>query len=120
MIPVYLKTKEKKIDSEFVFLGDAEFPVFYAKREINGLESIDIRILEFTKNGLRYEGDIIFPFYSLNRDDYLVSEYESNKKVLYNENSLGFFDSNFEESVFLKRSFVNRIHQFINNQEIRY
>lgn len=120
MMPVYLKTKEKHINSDFVKIGEAEFPIFYAKSEINLLESIDIRLLEFTKNGLKYDFEIIFPFYNLNRDDYLVSDFESDKKIIYNENSLGFFDIKFNESVLFKRSFVNRIHQFLNFQDIVY
>jgi hypothetical protein len=118
LIPIYLKTKQKNIDSDFIKFGMPE--VYYAKSKLFDFEHLDIRQLDYTKNGLVYLDEIIFPFYKLEDDDYLTTNFDTEITLIYNEKSLGFFIKDFDQSVIIKRNYVNKIHRFLNSRIFTY
>lgn len=54
-------------------------------------------------------------FIVLNGDSYLIQDYSNDFKIVYNEKTLGVFLKNTKSLSQLKRSSLNKIHEFINN-----
>lgn len=53
------------------------------------------------------------PFYKLDGDMYLVTDYSSEMKLVYNERSLGFFIKNTSNLVQMRRQVLIDIHEFL-------
>jgi hypothetical protein len=69
--------------------------------------------LKFSKGGLRGK-KLVFPFFNLKGDDYLISDYSSSMKVFANENKIGLFQKSTQTSMLLNNFLVNKVHDFIN------
>ena len=69
--------------------------------------------LKFSKGGLRGK-KLVFPFFNLKGDDYLISEYSSTMKVFANENKIGLFQKSTQTSMLLNNFLVNKVHDFMN------
>lgn len=62
--------------------------------------------------GVKVDGDLTIPFYRLSNDMYLVTEYSSEMKLIYNERSLGVFLNETKDLVQIARGTIIQIHVF--------
>jgi hypothetical protein len=62
--------------------------------------------------GVKVKGKMEIPFYKLEGDMYLSTDYSSEMKLIYNENSLGIFLKKSQDLVQMRRSTVIEIHEF--------
>lgn len=62
--------------------------------------------------GIKVNGKIALPFFKLEGDMYVTTDYSSEMKLIYNENSLGIFLKKSGDLVQMKRSTVIEIHEF--------
>lgn len=83
---------------------------------------INIGQLNISKKGLvlkkgGFKGSkILYPFYDLKGDDYIIAEYSSSMKVFANENKIGLFQKSTKSSMLLNNFLVNKVHDFINGR----
>ena len=117
LIPIYNEKGQK------VKLADAKkfsksLAIDYATIESNAEDEACIRIgeLTFTKAGWKAGNskEIIYPFSSMQGDDYLITEYSENLKIFRNENALGLYFRKEKSQMLLHYKVVNKIHTFIN------
>ena len=62
--------------------------------------------------GLKVKGKVTIPFYKLEGDMYVVTDYSDKMKFLYNERSFGIFLKDTKDLVQIKRSSLIEIHEF--------
>lgn len=62
--------------------------------------------------GVRVNGKLEIPFFKLEGDMYLTTDYSNEMKLIYNENSLGIFIKKSQDLVQMRRSTVIEIHEF--------
>lgn len=63
--------------------------------------------------GIKVKNKLEIPFFKLEGDMYLVSDYSSEMRLVYNENSLGIFIKKTGDLVQMKRGTVIDIHEFL-------
>lgn len=63
--------------------------------------------------GIKVKGKIIVPFYKLNGDSYLVTDYSQDMKFVYNEKSLCIFLKKTGDLVQMKRQTIIDTHAFL-------
>ena len=63
--------------------------------------------------GIKVKGKLEIPFFKLEGDMYLVIDYSSEMKLVYNENSLGIFLKKAGDLVQMRRGAVIDIHEFL-------
>tara|TARA_Y100000385_G_C12921369_1_gene562719 strand:+ start:65 stop:913 length:849 start_codon:yes stop_codon:yes gene_type:complete len=122
LFPEYIKkrtpTNSKSINSKAITIKRPEKYVTYELNptlKYNSIEDVNI-----ASNGLRLNKNIVFPFYSLDGDDYLVTDFNSEMKIFANENSLGIFLNETFDSILISRILLNKVHNFINGREILF
>ena len=76
---------------------------------------LSISELNISSYGLKKDGKIIYPFYNLKGDDYLVADFSKDYKLIANEKSMGLYLKNHYESILIQRRLMNKIHAFLNN-----
>jgi len=122
LFPEYLKfssTKQAKPkDSGFISIKQGGENENYNnfKRDPNN-SFISIKEMSITAEGLKNDYKIVYPFYDLKGDDYLVSQFDDAMKIFANENSLGIFLINTDDSILISRVLLNKVHDFINNKD---
>lgn len=90
--------------------------IAYAK--VSSKEKNDKTLKDNIKNGVvvnkgvRVKNKIEIPFYKLEGDMYLVTDYSPRMKFIYNEKSLGIFLKETRNLVQIKRSTILEIHEF--------
>jgi len=62
--------------------------------------------------GVKIKSKLVIPFYKLEGDMYVVTDYSSDMKLLYNERSLGIFLKSTNDLVQMGRGDLIRIHTF--------
>ncbi|WP_370227799.1 hypothetical protein [Mesoflavibacter sp.] len=62
--------------------------------------------------GVKVKSKLVIPFYKLEGDMYVVTDYSSDMKLLYNERSLGIFLKSTNDLVQMGRGDLIRIHTF--------
>lgn len=83
---------------------------------------INIGQLNISKKGLVLKrrgakgSKILYPFYDLKGDDYIIAEYSKSMKVFANENRIGLFQISTNSSMLLNNFLVNKVHDFINGR----
>lgn len=87
------------------------------KREDNK-SFVEFRDLHVSAKGLKKDGKIIYPFYNLRGDDYLISDFSDQYKIVANEKSMGLYIKGAEESILIQRRLINKIHSFLNDLAI--
>lgn len=65
--------------------------------------------------GIRVNGKLAVPFFKLSGDMYVVSDYSSEMKLIYNERSLGIFLKQTNDLVQIGRGDIINIHEFFFN-----
>jgi hypothetical protein len=63
--------------------------------------------------GVKVKGKLVLPFYKLEGDMYVVTDYSEMMKLLYNENSLGIFLKKTRNLVQIGRGDIIEIHDFL-------
>lgn len=86
----------------------------YIQDEKEATESISK--LKFTKEGWKLKNKLIYPFYNLKGDDYIINDYSESLRVFSNEDALGLFLKKEKDQMLVKFSIINKMHKFINNQ----
>lgn len=67
---------------------------------------------KIVNKGVKKKGKMEIPFYKLSGDMYVVSDYSSAMKFIYNERSLGIFLKETNDLIQIKRSSIIEIHDF--------
>lgn len=80
------------------------------KNEITLKEKLGKGVI--VNKGVRVKGKLEVPFFKLEGDMYLVVDYSSEFKLLYNERSLGIFVKKSGDLVQMRRSSLIEIHEF--------
>lgn len=62
--------------------------------------------------GVKVDGKLAIPFFKLEGDMYITTDYSSEMKLIYNENSLGIFVKKSNDLVQMRRGTVIEIHEF--------
>tara|TARA_B100002052_G_scaffold274678_1_gene277970 strand:- start:3546 stop:4409 length:864 start_codon:yes stop_codon:yes gene_type:complete len=125
LIPVFKKKGKgitssqlnfKDLDSSSIFILDSK-DLFqeYIQDENNSSESIGN--LKFTKEGWKLKNKLIYPFYNLKGDDYIINDYSESLRVFSNEDALGLFLKKEQDQMLVRFTIINKIHQFVNNQD---
>lgn len=110
-----LMAENMSINSKIVTVKRPEKYVTYElnpKLKYNSIEDVNI-----APNGLILNKNIVFPFYSLDGDDYLVTDFNSEMKIFANEKSLGIFLNETYDSILISRILLNKVHNFVNGRE---
>ena len=125
MIPMYSKVRSvsnssSTIKSSSSNVKDGEIEIsLLTKINYYSLQKdklfVNIGELNISKYGLKKDGKIIFPFYNLKGDDYLVADFSKDYKLIANEKSMGLFLKNHNEAILIQRRLMNKIHAFLNN-----
>jgi hypothetical protein len=124
LIPVFKKNGSKGLTSSqlksretlsgSIVISDSK-NLFYEYIKDENRSSESISKLKFTKEGWKLKNKLIYPFYNLNGDDYLINDYSESLRVFSNEDALGLFLKKEKDQMLVKFSVINKIHQFINN-----
>ncbi|NCP21583.1 MAG: hypothetical protein COS42_11810 [Flavobacteriales bacterium CG03_land_8_20_14_0_80_35_15] len=67
---------------------------------------------KIVNKGINGKGDLEIPFYKLEGDMYVVIDYSTDMKFIYNERSLGIFLKKTKDLVQIGRSEIIKIHEF--------
>ena len=91
--------------------------VSYVKVASENKDEASIRELlplaQIEKKGIKLKKKIVLPFYKINGDSYLVSDYSDKMKLVYNEKSLGIFLKETKVLVQLSRNSLRDVHDFL-------
>jgi hypothetical protein len=68
-------------------------------------------------NGVKVKGKLEVPFYKLEGDMYLVTDYSSKMKLIYNEKSLGIFLKETGDLVQIRRGNLIETHEFFFDEK---
>lgn len=120
---------EKISQSEFDTSNSSHYQIDDSFYQINEEVKFSLSETKYTKKGLeafvpipsapsggRYE--LALPFYKLKNDDYLVSDFSDEFKLVANERAMGLFFKATGEFVQLQRSVVTKIHDFLNKTDL--
>ena len=124
LIPIFRKEGNKGITtSQFnnreknegdIYVNDSK-DLYYQYIQDENKSSVSISNLKFTKQGWEKGRKLVYPFYSIKGDDYIIKDYSETLKIFSNENALGIFLKKEEDQMLLTYKLVNKIHSFINN-----
>ena len=81
----------------------------------NNIENINKVLKEgkVVNRGVKVKGKVVIPFYKLEGDMYVVTDYSEMMKLLYNEKSLGIFLKETRNLVQIGRGDIIEIHDFL-------
>jgi len=82
-----------------------------ASGETSDVES-DVINGKIVNRGVRVKGKNMIPFYKMEGDMFVVSDYSNEMKLVYNERSLGIFLKNTRDLVQIKRGSLIELHDF--------
>ena len=106
-----------EVDSGSIFiLGSGSKDLFYEYIQDENNSSESIGNLKFTKAGWKLKNKLVYPFYNLKGDDYIINDYSESLRVFSNEDALGLFLKKEQDQMLVRFSIINKIHQFVNNQ----
>jgi hypothetical protein len=72
---------------------------------------------KLVNKGVKVKSKLVIPFYKLNGDMYVVTDYSSEMKLLYNERSLGIFLKETSDLVQIGRGDIIEIHQYFFDED---
>lgn len=104
-----------EVNSGSIFISDSK-DLFYEYIEDENNSSESIGNLKFTKEGWKLKNKLIYPFYNLKGDDYIINDYSESLRVFSNEDALGLFLKKEQDQMLVRFTIINKIHQFVNNQ----
>ena len=119
-VPIYKKVKGKQKE-------DASDILTITNRNDSGKrtykitsEAVHINDLVIDKYGFSIYGTgdfsqkVIYPFYRLAGDDYLIADFSETMKIFSNEKTLGIFLKKIGETKLMTRNTLNNVHNFMN------
>tara|TARA_B100001113_G_C21067725_1_gene604183 strand:+ start:527 stop:1411 length:885 start_codon:yes stop_codon:yes gene_type:complete len=124
LLPLYEKTtekpSEKDLNSTDIYIksvSSKDKKVTYSIYERKKDDSYEnIKDLKLTADGWKRKIRLVYPFYKLKGDDYIVASFNSSMKIFSNENSLGIFLLETKDSMLISRVLLNKINKFMNNK----
>ena len=126
LIPVLKRTGSREYTSievntfnsnlESYFISNSK-GLFYEYKKDENNSNHSIQNLKFTKDGWKLKNKLIYPFYYLKGDDYLVTDYSESLRVFSNEDALGLFLIEEQAQMLVRFTIINKIHQFLNYQD---
>lgn len=72
---------------------------------------------KLVNKGVKIKSKLVIPFYKLNGDMYVVTDYSSEMKLLYNERSLGIFLKETSDLVQIGRGDIIDIHEYFFDED---
>tara|TARA_B100000795_G_C22676420_1_gene389957 strand:+ start:37 stop:897 length:861 start_codon:yes stop_codon:yes gene_type:complete len=124
LIPVFKKGKGLSLtqfnklekNSGDIFISDSKN--FYYQYFLDEEKpSVPIGELKLTQLGWKLKSKLIYPFYNMKGDDYIIKDFSESLKIFSNENALGFFLKNEQDQILVRYTVLNKIHNFVNNNE---
>tara|TARA_R110001606_G_C15261670_1_gene638519 strand:+ start:335 stop:1057 length:723 start_codon:yes stop_codon:yes gene_type:complete len=98
-------------EAEWTKMMVAYVKVASSEKNDASLESI-LRDGKIVNKGVRVKSKMTIPFYQLSGDMYVVTDYSSEMKFIYNERSLGIFLKDTRDLVQIKRGSLIELHEF--------
>jgi len=89
--------------------------VFWRKDK-NDLETT-LKEGKFVNKGVRVKSKLVIPFYKLEGDTYVVTDYSEEMKLLYNERSLVIFLKESKDLVQIGRGDLFKIHEYFFDED---
>ena len=128
LIPIFKKNGNKTIkgsdmmqkesNSGNIFIASPnDKNMFYEYIQDENKSTTNISNLKLTKEGWKLKNKIIYPFFNMKGDDYIVKDYSETLKIFSNEDALGFFLKEEQDQMLVRYTVLNKIHVFINNTE---
>ena len=98
-------------DVEWMNMMVAYVQVSSGEQDKNSLRSI-LKEGKVVNKGVKVKSKLVIPFFKLTGDMYVVTDYSSEMKLLYNERSLGVFLKETKDLVQIGRGDIIKIHDF--------
>lgn len=98
-------------EAEWTKMMVAYVKVASSEKNDASLESI-LRDGKIVNKGVRVKSKMTIPFYQLSGYMYVVTDYSSEMKFIYNERSLGIFLKDTRDLVQIKRGSLIELHEF--------
>ena len=99
LVPIY---KDINTQGEWVYVRDE-------KKSFETIGNVNL-----SASGLKSNGKLIYPFMTLTVDDYIISDFSDEFRIIANERSMGLYFIQPQESILIKRRLINNIHSFLN------
>ncbi|RIA09359.1 hypothetical protein OE09_1191 [Flavobacteriaceae bacterium MAR_2010_72] len=103
-------------DREWMDMMVAYTLVASGERDKNLIEQT-LKTGKVVNKGVKAKGDLEIPFYKLEGDMYVVTDYSSDMKLLYNERSLGIYLKETHDLVQIGRGDIIKIHEFFFEED---
>ncbi|MBF8149271.1 hypothetical protein ITJ86_05150 [Winogradskyella sp. F6397] len=103
-------------DTEWMNMMVAYVKVSSSEKDESVLEQT-LRDGRVVNKGVRVKSKLAVPFYKLEGDMYVVTDYSEDMKLLYNERSLGIFLKATKDLVQMGRGDLIKIHEFFFDEE---
>lgn len=95
--------------------------VAYVKVSSGESDEVDLETTlkegKVVNKGVKVKSKLVIPFFKLTGDMYVVTDYSSKMKLLYNERSLGIFLKETSDLVQIGRGDIIKIHDFFFDEE---
>jgi len=103
-------------DSEWLNMMVAYVKVSSGESDEVNLEAT-LKEGKVVNKGVKVKSKLVIPFFKLTGDMYVVTDYSSKMKLLYNERSLGIFLKETSDLVQIGRGDIIKIHDFFFDEE---
>ncbi|WP_348661611.1 hypothetical protein [uncultured Olleya sp.] len=103
-------------DTEWLSMMVAYVKVSSGESDEVSLEST-LKEGKVVNKGVKVKSKLVIPFFKLTGDMYVVTDYSSKMKLLYNERSLGIFLKETSDLVQIGRGDIIKIHDFFFDEE---
>jgi hypothetical protein len=103
-------------DSEWMNMMIAYVQVASDKKDVNYLKET-LKGGKIVNKGVKFDGKLVIPFFKLSGDMYVVTDYSSEMKLLYNERSLGIFLKETKDLVQIGRGDIIEIHEYFFEED---
>lgn len=112
----FQKVQWKLVDSEeWMNMMTAYSKVSSDEKDETKIREV-LREGKVVNRGVKAKKGLEIPFYKLDGDMYLVTDYSPEMKIIYNERSLGIFLKSTNDLVQIGRSSIIDIHEFLNGE----
>ena len=103
-------------DAEWLNMMVAYVKVSSGESDEDNLEAT-LKEGKVVNKGVKVKSKLVIPFFKLTGDMYVVTDYSSKMKLLYNERSLGIFLKETSDLVQIGRGDIIKIHDFFFDEE---
>jgi hypothetical protein len=106
------KVRWQLVDNkEWLNMMTSYVKVSSSNKDENSIQEI-LKDGKIVNKGVKKKGKLVIPFYKLSGDLYVVTDYSSDYKLIYNERSLGIFLKKTRDLVQIGRGDIIKIHDF--------